>query len=211
MNQKPLIALVAALAIVGAVFYFGLKNDKGFSNNETAQDNGLISEDVRYDKDGLSFVHSGFAVNVGVKAPNSILGSAQDPVPGFLVGQYVFIRLNDPDVMSKARDVFENEWNFEIENEPTMPPTNDGVGSERFECKKEIISNTKYNVRKIYCFPGNYHYLILKGTNDGLFIDGGSHGYFSAEEEKKLTYILSEEQGVGDQAMLKIIESLEIK
>ncbi len=142
---------------------------------------------------GYQFAYSA-KMKVGVVAPNSSLGTYDQPVAGIYVGQYVFVPARTVALRKTAGDFinsfYKDAFNSEAEAHAFMNKEIERPGGAA--CYKVVIPNeNKLQIKAVECYGdgGPAFYALVLGNTLDLFVDGYSRGFSElAEQQGKIEF-----------------------
>lgn len=142
------------------------------SIEELSKDNWKTYKNNQY---GFEITYPNKLNNVGEKAPNSVLGDADNPVGGIYVGPLVFVVLDSNNLRNEARDYFDRYYNYNNLNNATKEEESEEGG---MTCSSEIIKNYLFT-RYVKCHGGGGGgaYALIKGDEFDIFVDWYSGGF----------------------------------
>lgn len=185
------IILIFIVFVAGFIFvkypeFFKGENNKNDSLDEIEDENivqplvgNLLKQDnwktYKNNQYGFEFKYPLKLNNVGEEAPNSVLGSADNPVKGIYVGSLVFVVLDSNNLRNEGRDYFDRYYNYNNLNNATNEEESEEGG---MTCSSEIVKNYLFT-RFVKCHGGGGGgaYALIKGDEFDIFVDWYSGGF----------------------------------
>ncbi|MDP3795121.1 MAG: hypothetical protein Q8R13_04325 [bacterium] len=125
----------------------------------------------RNEEYGFALRHPPY-LGAGAPSENSVLGTAEEPVPGIYVGTVVFVIAED-DLLKKATiDYFATLKNFADHPEQYQ---------EQVSCVRQAIPKPTVSVELLRC--NRAFYGLIKGGSYDIFVDGYSRGFNTVQAE----------------------------
>lgn len=136
-------------------------------------DNGTKWQVYTNDTSGFEFQYPNYTT-AGSIAPNSSLGTYQEPVKGIYAGSYVLVPLDKPGLVKDANDIVDSAIN--TAKNPPQPAEEGGLA---VSCTEEKYGNVDLKIKAVSCVGegGPAFYAIIDGPKTDLFVDGYSGGF----------------------------------
>jgi hypothetical protein len=113
-------------------------------------------------------------LTVGKTAPNSVLGTYDEPVTGIYLGGVVLVPLASASLKQKGIEYFKGS--YDTADQPAKTPSGE---MPAVMCKKLEVPSTKASIQAVSCSGEGgvgFYALITEGTNT-MFVDGYSKGF----------------------------------
>jgi|SRR3989344_583781 len=116
-------------------------------------------------------------LTVGITAPNSVLGTYDEPVAGIFVGNYVFI--SQANYSGSFKEYFGYFYDEAFTTQKQMDEYFENAEGPAAACLKDDYQNPTVTIKAVTCAGegGGAFYALLEGNHDLVFIDGYSGGY----------------------------------
>ena len=182
---KLLTILLVSILSVGIMVYFVLYkvdvektsvNDKNtltknnFTTNEV-ESNFSYEDWSTYENSEFDFsIRIPSSYSAGHKSKNSILGDAENNVPGIFIDSLVFVPLLDDELITRAKDEINFYKELNVGDDDTGPSVS---------CSSESTKNETASITFIQCLGsgGVAHYAYISSEKVDFFVDGYSGGY----------------------------------
>ncbi len=198
-SASTIVIILILLALAAGFVWFKFYNQASLqysdsptiseNNNQTEKPAKPRQEDVadvpagwrsyQSDKYGFEFSYPPY-LSLGAMAPNSVLGTYEEPIGGIFVGNDVWIPAKKPDALSdKIKSYFAAYYDGAFETQAEMDEYFENVEGPGAACKKENYSNTAVAIKAVTCAGegGGAVYVLLEDSATVVFIDGYSGGY----------------------------------
>jgi len=163
------------------------QNNQEVDEAPSAEENNALKT-YQNDEYGFEFKYPAY-LSVGQKAPNSVLGTYDEPLGGTFVGSDVWVaaKTSDGDRYANIKSYFNNLYRNAYATEAEMQKYFDAIAEgPAAACRKDNYENPGAQVSGVTCIGegGGGVYVFIEGNGKAVFIDGYSGGYAGQSQEE---------------------------